>query len=385
MKIVLTGGGTAGHAMANKVLISFLKDNLENQLLYIGSHHGAERDLISLEIDYYPISTGKLRRYFSLENARDFFRVLQGVKEAYQILKTEEANVVFSGGGFVSLPVVIAAWLLKIPVVIRETDTSPGLANKICGHFAKKIYTTFLDTAFQFGGLPCEYGGLIIRPELLKATLGAKISGDLPSVLIMGGSLGSTLINRTVWGNIQQLTEHFQLAHLTGKGQTDPLIWAKGYEQHDYVNDMGNLYARTEVLVTRCGSNAISEGLALGKRMVCIPLSTKYSRGEQLANAEYAIRHGCAVILKEEELSGEALICAINAVLRKPLGGNTGLTEQTLDENCQQLLKAIQHWGMQDIERRMIQRVQKGQPIHYDQLLPWEIQMYEEIIEQYLY
>lgn len=358
MKIVLTGGGTAGHAMANKVLIPFLKEDPENEIVYIGSWHGAERGLIEKgeEIAYFPISTGKLRRYLSFENVKDIFRVLKGIADAYGILKREKAGIVLSGGGFVSLPVVLAAWLRKIPVIIRETDISMGLANKICVRFAEKIFTTFPDTLWKIHGIPCECSGLVIRPELLRGkSLGTLKEGeekDRVSVLIMGGSQGSQGMNQSIWEHAEQLSKRFQITHLCGKNKKNPDIKAPGYVQLEYTDDMTDLYAQADVVVTRCGSNAVSEILALGKRAVCIPISRKSSRGEQLANAVYAVQNGCAVILEEEKLSNETLIEAISLVLQKPLNDSCIMTKDLLNENCRHMHKELQIAAQADYHGR---------------------------------
>lgn len=345
MKIVLTGGGTAGHAMVNAILADMLKKHSGDKIYYIGSHRGAERELIERieQVSYYPISTGKLRRYFSLENAKDFFRVCKGIIEAYRILKQEKVNLVFSGGGFVSLPVVLAARLLKIKILIRETDISIGLANRICMRFADKIFTTFPDTLQYLQSsfckrIPCECSGLIVRAELLKENNVHKQIHCPPIVLVMGGSLGSNMINRIIWENIEQLSKEFQITHLCGKGQTNAAVKSCAYVQKEYATDMADLYAQADVVVTRCGSNAISEGLALGKRMVCIPISNRFSRGEQTDNAHYAQRHGCTVIVKEDDLCAKTLAEAIKEVLEKPLHSECLLSENILNENCRRLV-----------------------------------------------
>ena len=147
MKIVFTGGGTAGHAMVNTVLIPYLQKK-ECKITYVGSKRGMEKAMIS-EIDnvrYYSISTGKLRRYISFENFTDIFRLGKGIIEAWRILKKEKPQLIYSSGGYVSVPVVWAAFLLRIPVILRETDYSAGLANKLCIPFAKKLYVTFPDS-----------------------------------------------------------------------------------------------------------------------------------------------------------------------------------------------------------------------------------------------
>lgn len=386
MNIVLTGGGTAGHAMANKVILPYLQQDKENTLHYIGSKHGAERRIIEVEpdVDYHAISTGKLRRYLSFENIIDLFRVMRGIKEAYLILHKLQANVVFSGGGYVSLPVVIAAWLLKIPVIIRETDISAGLANRICARFAQKVFTTFPDTVRQFSHVSCEYGGLIIRPQLL--TQSAEISdskSSLPVMLIIGGSLGSETLNRLIWDHVENLTCRFKIIHLCGVGKTNPDLCIPGYVQYEYADNMAKLYASASIVVTRCGSNAVSEGLALGKRMVCIPLPSRSSRGEQTANAEFAVKHGCAVILNENDLSLSSFLNAVSAVLEADKKTEFEMNPSQLHENCCQLQKEIQKCAVRNMVHRMISSVRNGREPDWHKLSLWEFHMYQEITEEY--
>lgn len=384
MKIVLTGGGTAGHAMVNVVLAKLLNENKNDSVIYIGSHLGAERQLMERieRVTYFPISTSKLRRYFSLENGKDFFRVCRGIAQAYRVLKREEANVVFSSGGFVSLSVVLAARLLKLPVLIRETDITMGLANRICAHFAKKIITTFPDTLCRLQNLPCECGGLVIRPELLTGGAPNHEVQCPPRVLVMGGSLGSQMLNRAIWENIEQLSQQFQIHHLCGRGQTRPDVIAPGYVQQGYGEDMAGLYAQADVVVTRCGSNAISEGLALGKRMVCIPISSRFSRGEQMGNANYAKEHGSAVVVNEAELCGPKLATAILEVLKKPIKQECVLSEQELNENCLCLVKEIHMAASQNWENSIAKKIRANKVV-WNRLSPLEFWLYAEIAEKY--
>lgn len=369
--------------MVNMVLAARLQLEKNDSIIYIGSYNGAEREMMenTENVTYFPISTGKLRRYFSIENGKDFFRVFRGIAQAYQLLKREEANVVFSGGGFVSLPVVIAAWLLNIPVIIRETDITMGLANRICSRFARKIVTTFPDTLHKLGNLPCECGGLVIRPELLTGRAVTRPTQCPPKVLVMGGSLGSQIINNVIWENAHRLSRQFHMHHLCGRGQTRPHITAVGYTQQDYNKDMTELYAAADVVVTRCGSNAISEGLALGKRMVCIPISTRFSRGEQLNNANYAARHGCAVVVTEAELCGQTLTDAIARVLQKPINSECILSEYSLEENCRHLLREIHIAAAQNREHRIAKKINSDKVV-WSSLSPSDFRFYAEIAEE---
>lgn len=386
MKIMMTGGGTAGHAMVNKILIPILQRERDCQISYIGSHFGPERHLIEEmnTVTYYGISTGKLRRYFSWENSKDLFRVLKGIYDAYRILRKEQPNVIFSGGGFVSVPVVIAAGMQKIPVLIRETDYTVGLANKICIRFAKKVFVTFPDTAKQIRKIPCGYCGLIVRPELLEKNTGTEGQKNLPTILILGGSQGSSHINQLVWNNLNILTRRFEVVHICGRKKTNSEISSyPNYIQYEYVDDMGRLYAAADIVIARCGSNTISECLALRKKMVCIPLSGGCSRGEQLENAGYAVAHGSAVILREEEISINGLLQSIEEVSGKEENGETALKPDLLLLNCQKQVREIRAAALVDLKMKFTKCIRRGRGINWAELSPWEEQMYLEIAEIY--
>lgn len=292
MKIVFTGGGTAGHAMVNTVLIPYLQKK-ECKITYVGSKRGMEKAMIS-EIDnvrYYSISTGKLRRYISFENFTDIFRLGKGIIEAWRILKKEKPQLIYSSGGYVSVPVVWAAFLLRIPVILRETDYSAGLANKLCIPFAKKLYVTFPDSQKEIKNITCLNGGMIIRPQLFNMDnySATYINLKKPLCLIMGGSAGSANINNIVWDNIDILTEYYSIIHICGKDKyNSKIVDTDSYQQLEFAKDMSMFYQMADVVITRSGSNAIAEGLLMGKRMVCIPLSTSASRGEQMLNAKFA-------------------------------------------------------------------------------------------------
>lgn len=351
MKIVFTGGGTAGHAMVNKVLISYL-DTEEMTPIYIGSFHGAEKNMIESQgiARYFGISTGKLRRYFSLTNVSDAFRVFKGIYDAYKILKREQPRVVFSGGGFVTVPVVLAAHILKIPILIRETDMTVGLANKISMRFASKVFTTFEDTQLALAHMCSEYGGLIVRPDLLTAASAPHKSltfdNNKPVLLIMGGSLGSECINTFVQNNLEPLLKSYNVVHISGKNKVHPLTdFNTQYYQYDYIENIGNLYAIADVIVSRCGSNAISECIALGKRTVCIPLPSSSSRGEQTQNANYARKNGCAVLLDEKNLTLKNLLESIESVLLLPIKEDRLLSPIKLESNCKKHIEAIREFN----------------------------------------
>lgn len=317
-KIILTGGGTAGHVTPNLALIPSLKEH-GYEIRYIGSYQGIERKLIEgAGIPYDGISSGKLRRYFDIKNFSDPFRVVKGYGEARKLIKLHRPDVVFSKGGFVAVPVVLAAKHYKIPVIIHESDMTPGLANKICIPSAAKICCNFPET---LGYLPKEKAfltGSPIRKELLQGDrlTGLKhagLSANRPIILIIGGSLGSVTVNRSVRHILPRLLESFQVIHICGKGNLDESLKAtRGYVQYEYVDaPLKHLFAAADLMISRAGANSICEILALHKPNILIPLSAAASRGDQILNAKSFEKQGFSCVLEEENLSNDSLFQAI--------------------------------------------------------------------------
>jgi UDP-N-acetylglucosamine--N-acetylmuramyl-(pentapeptide) pyrophosphoryl-undecaprenol N-acetylglucosamine transferase len=317
--IVLTGGGTAGHVTPNIALIPALKD-AGYQISYIGSYNGIERKLIEeLGIPYYGISSGKLRRYFDPKNFSDPFRVLKGFHEAKKLLKQLKPDVVFSKGGFVTVPVVIAAKRCKIPAIIHESDMTPGLANKLCIPSAVKVCCNFPETVNSLPKDKAVLTGTPIRQELLNGNreAGRQFCGftaDKPVLMIIGGSLGAASINDHVRKILPELLKDFQVIHLCGKGKMDEkLTGTAGYVQYEYIKDeLPDLFALADVVISRAGANAICEISALHKPNLLIPLSANASRGDQILNARSFEKQGFSMVLEEEEITDEKLLDTIH-------------------------------------------------------------------------
>ena len=308
-KIVMTGGGTAGHVTPNLALIPQLeKDGWE--ISYIGTKDGIEHELIQREgIPYYEIQSGKLRRYLSAENIKDAFKVLKGISEAKKLLKKLQPDVIFSKGGFVSVPVVIAGGRLGIPVVIHESDVTLGLANKLSVSFAKTVCTSFPETVKYIKNNKSKFTGAPVRKELFLSSKDKGLSflgfDDLkPIILAMGGSLGAVKINNGLRAALPSLLKDFQIVHLCGKGNLDESLNNEvGYKQFEYLNEeLGDVLASADIIVSRAGSNSISEFLALRKPSLLIPLSQKASRGDQILNAESFKKRGFAHVLDEDDI-----------------------------------------------------------------------------------
>lgn len=318
-KIILTGGGTAGHVTPNLALCPELKKN-GFEISYIGSYNGMEKDLVEKAgIPYYGISTGKLRRYFDWKNFTDPFRVIKGFFEAGKLMKKLKPDVVFSKGGFVAVPVVIAASRAGIPVISHESDMTPGLANKISLSFCTKICCNFPETIQYLPEDKAVLTGCPIREELLtgKRESGYRLTGfndSKPVLMVMGGSLGSVKVNQAVRSILPDLLKNYQVVHLCGKGNLDETLTSMpGYVQYEYMSDpLKHLFAMADVIVSRAGANAICELLALQKPALLIPLSAAASRGDQILNAKSFKKQGFAEVMEEEEITPEKLYQAVN-------------------------------------------------------------------------
>lgn len=317
--IVLTGGGTAGHVTPNIALMGRLKEQ-GYQISYIGSYNGIEKTLIEeLGIPYYGISSGKLRRYFDLKNFTDPFRVLKGFSEARKLLKQLKPDVVFSKGGFVTVPVVVTAGRLKIPAIIHESDMTPGLANKLCIPSAVKVCCNFPETKAHLPEGKAVVTGTPIRPELLQgdADKGRAFTGftsEKPVIMIIGGSLGAQAVNDAVRRILPELLKDFQVVHLCGKGKKDDSKNdLKGYVQYEYIeSELADLFAMADIVISRAGANAICELQALKKPNLLIPLSANASRGDQILNARSFEKQGFSMVLEEEAITDEVLLRAVH-------------------------------------------------------------------------
>ncbi|MCR4956912.1 MAG: undecaprenyldiphospho-muramoylpentapeptide beta-N-acetylglucosaminyltransferase [Lachnospiraceae bacterium] len=317
-KIILTGGGTAGHVTPNIALLPQLKER-GFEVSYIGSYEGIEKKLVTeAGIPYIGISSGKLRRYFDWKNFTDPFRVLKGYHQAKRIMKKQRPDVVFSKGGFVSVPIIMAAKSLGIPSIIHESDLTPGLANKLAIPNATKVCCNFPETLKYLPAGKAVLTGSPIRAELLNgnADKGRKYTGltdNKPVLLIIGGSIGSVAINDAIRGCLTDILKEFQVIHICGEGNLDPSLHdVSGYRQYEYVRDeLCDLFALADIVVSRAGANTICELLALKKPSILIPLPASASRGDQILNANSFESQGFAMKVDQETLTDKVLLTAI--------------------------------------------------------------------------
>ena len=323
-RIVLTGGGTAGHVTPNIALLPSLKE-AGYEIFYIGSYKGIESELIAQQkIPYYGIASGKLRRYFDWQNFTDPFRVLHGYFQARRILKKLKPDVVFSKGGFVSVPVVRAAGRLHIRTIIHESDMTPGLANRLAIPVADKVCCSFPETLKYLPENKAVLTGSPIRRELMTGSrekalefTGWKESSK-PTLLVIGGSQGSVAINNALRSDLDELLKDIRIIHLCGRGNLDPsLTGREGYAQFEYVeNELKDLFALSDFVLSRAGANSICELLALRKPNLLVPLSAAASRGDQILNADSYQKQGYSLVLKEEKLTPESLLGSLKELYR---------------------------------------------------------------------
>lgn len=351
-RIILTGGGTAGHVTPNMALIPFLKEE-GYDIQYIGSYNGIEKKLIEeMGISYHGISSGKLRRYFDLKNFSDPFKVVKGYAQASHLIKKMRPNIVFSKGGFVAVPVVLAAKRHHIPVIIHESDITPGLANKLCIPSATAVCCNFPETLKHLPEDKAVLSGSPIRQELFAGNReeGLRLcsfDGTKPVLLAMGGSLGAVAINNALRSNLEELLKQFDIIHLCGKGNYDSSLEnMAGYKQFEYAKaELTHLFAASDLIISRAGANAICELLALKKPNILIPLPAAQSRGDQLLNAASFEKSGYSYVLQEEELNDDTLLRAIQYVYDEREEYIQALKESKLNDSIAIIMNLIRKYA----------------------------------------
>ena len=317
-KIVLTGGGTLGHVTPHLALIPHLKA-AGYEVHYVGTEKGMEAEKIRSVsgVTYHAVKSGKLRRYFSWQNFIDPFKVLAGAVQSAALMGKIKPDVVFSKGGFVAVPVVFGAWLNRIPVVCHESDLTPGLANKLCKPFARKIATTFPECAAALGD-KAEMTGTPLRPELFSGSRAKGLSlfgfdGAKPILMMMGGSSGAQAVNKALREALPQLTAKFDVAHICGKGNLDEsLAGVAGYTQVEFLDaDLPDALAACDLVLSRAGANALCEFQALAKPLLLVPYPKGASRGDQILNAQSYEKRGLCRVLLQENMTADTLVAAL--------------------------------------------------------------------------
>jgi UDP-N-acetylglucosamine--N-acetylmuramyl-(pentapeptide) pyrophosphoryl-undecaprenol N-acetylglucosamine transferase len=318
--IVFTGGGTAGHVFPALAVLDTLAEHHRGRVVWIGSSSGMEREILSRRgIPYYGIPSGKLRRYFSLSNLTDLFLILAGVLASLFILLKERPGMVFSKGGYVTVPPLVAARLLRIPAFTHESDLNPGLATRINSRLCEKVLVSFAETAGYFQpalrskvlhtGNPVRAALLAGDPRTGRELVGCPMASKM--LLVLGGSQGSAFINGAVLEGLARLTQACFVVHQMGAQHFRP-SQASGYHPVAFLGDeLPHLFAAADLVLCRAGANTLWELAALGKPAVLVPLAEHASRGDQIANARFFADHGAAAVLSEQEAGQGRLVEAV--------------------------------------------------------------------------
>lgn len=359
--IVLTGGGTAGHVIPNLALLPLLAEQ-GWKVEYIGSETGIEKRLAKEKgLRFHGIPSGKLRRYFDWKNFTDPFRVAAGVFKAWSLLGRVKPGLVFSKGGFVAVPVVFAARARGIPVIVHESDLTPGLANRLAIPFAKAVCASFPQTLNHLPKEKAVLTGAPIRAELFQgdgakgdAFLGGSAAAqsgdwplDRPLLLIVGGSMGSRNLNKAVRAVLPDLLKRWRVAHLCGKDGLDASLKdAQGYRQMEYVSaEMPDVLAAADMILSRAGSNAIFEFLALQKPHLLVPLPLTASRGDQILNARAFAAEGYSRVLAEEEMGNGRLVQELEILAAQAESYRQAMRGSPFRDGARKVMEVIARFG----------------------------------------
>ena len=320
-RVILTGGGTAGHVTPNLAIIPFLRRR-GFDIRYIGTSNGMERELITKEnIPYYAIPAGKLRRYADVRNVTDIVRIKLGFLKSLFFIAMIRPQVLFSKGGFVACPVVWASWIMRVPVIVHESDILPGLANRLSLPFASRICYSFPETASRLPLSKAVETGIPVREELLRGNpeRGRSLCGFTdakPTLMVIGGSQGAQAINACVREALDVLLLRFNICHCCGRGNLAGL--RHGYAQFEYADrELADLFALADVVISRAGATALFELLALKKPGLLIPLPLHASRGDQILNARSFESRSFSLVLPQENMTKETLAEGVSSLFEK--------------------------------------------------------------------
>ncbi len=347
--IILTGGGTAGHVTPNIALLPRLRE-AGFEITYIGSYNGIEKQLLKEQkIPYYGISSGKLRRYFDIKNFSDPLKVIKGLAQSIRLMRKIKPDLVFSKGGFVSVPVILAARFCHIPSIIHESDLTPGLANKLAIPNAAKVCCNFPETLKYLPEDKAVLTGSPIRSELLSgnkenARKNCNFTNEKPILFIVGGSSGSKFINDTIRGLLPELLKTYQIIHMCGKGNIEEsLNRTAGYKQYEYIGaELSDIFALADLVISRAGANSICELLALQKPNILIPLSANASRGDQILNAQSFEKQGFSVVIEEEVITPDKLLNMIHETYKNRERYITAMKKSTMINSVDKIVTLIE-------------------------------------------
>lgn len=355
--IAFTGGGTGGHIYPGLAVAEQFKSvcsenaDISAKIIWIGSSAGMDKRIVesnSVVDKFYGIPSGKLRRYFSFRNLLDVFKIIAGFFAAFFILLKNRPSVLFSKGGFVSVPPCFAAKILGIPVYTHECDFSPGLATKLNTKAASKVLLSYKQTEKFFAGKNKEklvVTGNPVRPAFYSASakkgrdfLGLEEVTDKPVLVVIGGSLGAKQINELIYQNIEFLCEHFIVVHQTGAGNEVSLtekVANDSYKPYSFIyGEMPDVLAAADIILSRAGANSLWECAVLKKPMVLVPLCGSGTRGDQVENARFFEENNAATVLLGEDADSQHLQDALIKMLDES-------TRKKFAESCSALTDSI--------------------------------------------
>ena len=343
-KIILTGGGTAGHVTPHLAILPYIKKDF-NSIYYIGSENGIEKSIITnANLPYYSVPCAKLKRSFSLDNFALPIKLILGYIKAGKIIDMLKPDVIFSKGGYVSVPTILAAKKRKIPIIAHESDYTIGLANKLTAKYCKKVLTSFKETAStinngQYVGPPIRKSLFLPKTEQNLKYFG--FSGNKPILLVTGGSQGAMAINNAVRNALSELLPKFDIIHICGKGNLANNIKHNGYFQAEYLTNIELAFSVCSVCISRAGSNTVFELLALKIPTILIPLPKGNSRGDQVLNAEYFQKLGLVSVLPQNILTTNSLVYAVNATYANRHNLKRNLEKENITDSSRQISRLL--------------------------------------------
>jgi len=356
MKIILTGGGTAGHVWPLIAIGESLQTNHKVKLLYIGSRSLQEREIAEkFNLPFKGIFVGKWRAYFSVLNFLDLFKTIFGLIQGFFIILSFKPEVIFSKGGYVTFPILYWAKVFKIPVVAHESDVVMGKANKWVMKFAKKVCLGFPPKYYK--NLPYSekivYTGTPVRREFFDKI---PIGHDKPTILITGGSQGAQKINQIISEILPDLVKIYDVYHLCGENNFEELkqkFTNSNYHLIGFSLETPALMRNADLIISRAGANTLAEISALGKPSILIPLESAYG-DHQTANAKIYSEQNAAVAISEKNLTGSSLLSIINRLMddeqfRKLLGHHAQefVKQDATSEILDILFSSLQKYGKQ--------------------------------------
>jgi len=322
MKILFSGGGTLGSVSPLIAIFQEIQSRYDDsEFVWIGTNFGPEYELVkNYQIPYHPISSGKLRRYFSWKNLYDPWKIFAGFIQSYFLLRKEKPDVIITAGGFVAVPVVWAGWLLKIPCSVHQQDVRVGLANKLMGPFVKVITYSFSKNTGYWPEKKSYLVGNPVRSDIISgsranAVKNFQLDPSLPIVLIIGGGTGAVMINQLTYDSLEELLEFCQVIHITGRYKMEKIAEHTKYRAFEFLSDgLNDVYSAADFVVCRGGMSTLTELAMLHKPTIIIPIPGTH----QVDNAIEFLKNNSAIVLDQNAINAKQFVAKIKDTLNDP-------------------------------------------------------------------